>query len=63
MDEHLNTPTYSYWPVLLALAVLLIATGVVSTLAVSVFGLFLLFTAIIGWTWENRSEGEEGENE
>ncbi len=59
MNDHLLTPKSSFWPVLLAMAILLIAVGVVSNYGVSAFGLLLLFAAIIGWTWENRAEGEE----
>ena len=60
MNENLETK-YSFWPILLALAVGLIATGVVSSYGVSAFGLILLFAAIIGWTWENRTEAMEEE--
>lgn len=63
MNEKLETtPLLSYWPILLALAVLLIAVGVVSTFIVSIFGLFLLFVTIIGWVWENREMEPEDEN-
>jgi hypothetical protein len=63
MNEKLDTtPLLSYWPILLALAVLLIAVGVVSTFIVSIFGLFLLFVTIIGWVWENREMEPEDEN-
>jgi len=63
MNEDLNVPVYSFWPLFLAFGVILTAIGVVSTIAISVLGLLLLVASIIGWTWENRAEGQESENE
>jgi mannose/fructose/N-acetylgalactosamine-specific phosphotransferase system component IIC len=63
MNEDLNVPVYSFWPLFLAIGVILTAIGVVSTIAISVLGLLLLVASIIGWTWENRAEGQESENE
>jgi hypothetical protein len=63
MNEDLNTPVYSLWPLLLAIGVILIAIGIVSIYPVSILGLLLLLTSIIGWTWENREQGKENENE
>ncbi|HEX2981772.1 MAG TPA: cytochrome c oxidase subunit 4 [Anaerolineaceae bacterium] len=57
------TPRYSYWPIVLAIAVVLIAIGVVSLIGISALGLLLVFVAIIGWTWENRAEAQRGEHE
>ena len=59
MNEQQPIPVRSFWPILLAFAILLTAYGIVSTLVVSVLGLLLLLTAIIGWVWENRSEAWE----
>lgn len=44
----------SYFPLFVALGILLIAVGVVSTWFVSIFGLVLLVTSIIGWVLENE---------
>jgi hypothetical protein len=63
MNEDLNTPVYSFWPLFLAIGMILIAIGIVSVLGISVLGLLLMVASIIGWTWENRSEGQEEENE
>jgi hypothetical protein len=59
MKEDLNTPLYSYWPLVLALSVVLIAIGIVWTVVISVLGLLLLFASVIGWVWENRTEAKE----
>ena len=62
MNEDLNTPVYSFWPLFLAIGMVLIPIGIVSVLGISVLGLLLMVASIIGWTWENRSEAEEEEN-
>jgi len=63
MNEDLNTPVYSFWPLFLAIGMVLIATGIVSVSGISVMGLLLLVASVIGWTWENRAEAKENENE
>ena len=63
MNEDLNTPVYSFWPLFLAIGMILIAVGIVSVVGISVLGLLLMLASIIGWTWENRSEGKDDENE
>jgi hypothetical protein len=63
MNEDLNTPVYSFWPLFLAIGMILIAVGIVSVVGISVLGLLLMLASIIGWTWENRSEAKEEENE
>ncbi|MCA9916088.1 MAG: cytochrome c oxidase subunit 4 [Anaerolineae bacterium] len=52
---------HSYWPLFVALGILFIAIGVVSTWFVSIFGLVLLISSIIGWVIENNEtiQGEE----
>ncbi|MGI8858029.1 MAG: hypothetical protein ACR2JW_20005 [Thermomicrobiales bacterium] len=49
---HLPRPTY--WPVVLAFAVVLLAWGVVTTLAISVIGALMLALALGGWIGELR---------
>lgn len=55
------TPETSYWPLFVALGILLLAVGVVSTWFVSVFGLVLLMTSIIGWAIENDEASQREE--
>jgi hypothetical protein len=63
VNEKYSFPQYSYWPILLAIGIGLIAVGLVSTIIISIFALLLVFVAIIGWVWENRGEHPEDENE
>jgi cytochrome c oxidase subunit I len=61
----IHLPSPSFWPILLAFGVLLMAVGVVSTSLVSVIGVVVVLAAIVGWTWENRdsSLGQEGDHD
>jgi hypothetical protein len=63
MNEESLNPKYSFWPIFLALSVLLVAAGLVSAVIVSLLGLLGLLVSLIGWAWENRSEGEEDDHE
>ena len=56
MNEH--TPQLSIWPVLLALALTLMISGILSTWIVSVIGIALLLFSVYGWTQENRASSE-----
>jgi|WetSurMetagenome_2_1015567.scaffolds.fasta_scaffold1341273_2 hypothetical protein len=62
MNEDLNTPVYSFWPLFLAIGIVLIAIGIVSIFPISILGLLLLIASVIGWTWENRAGQKENEN-
>jgi cytochrome c oxidase subunit 1 len=53
----IHVPAPSFWPVLLAGGLLLIAIGVVSTIIVSLVGALVLLAAIGGWAMENREAG------
>ena len=56
-ESHLPAP--SYWPIVLAFGMTLIAAGVDSTFIVSIVGIIMLLVAIAGWTLENRvAEGD-----
>lgn len=62
MEERpeIHLPSPSYWPIILAFGMTLIAVGVVSTIFISLVGIIVLLVAIVGWTWENR-DAEQGE--
>ncbi len=64
MKEHpdIHVPGPSYWPIVLAGGLVLIAIGVVSSFIVSLVGILVLLTAIGGWAMENRAE-EEADHE
>jgi hypothetical protein len=49
---HLPRPTY--WPVVLALGIVFLAWGVVTTIAISAIGLILFALALRGWIGEWR---------
>jgi hypothetical protein len=64
MKEHpdIHIPPPSYWPIVLAGGLVLIAIGVISSITVSMVGIIVLLTAVGGWAMENRAE-EEPEHE
>ncbi len=72
--EHIpeSNPPISIWPVILALGLGLMVTGVVTSLFVSIFGVIVLLVSIAGWSQESRifashesepEEEEEGSHE
>jgi hypothetical protein len=64
MNEHpdIHIPPPSFWPILLAGGLVLIAIGVVSSFIFSILGIIVLLIAVGGWAMENRAE-EESEHE
>ena len=58
-----NVKLYSFWPILLAAGIILIPIGVVSLWEISVLGVVVMLSSIMGWAWEIRSEPKEPENE
>ena len=65
MDDHpeFHLPSPSYWPIVLAFGLALIAVGVVSTIYVSIVGVVVMLVSIAGWTLENRAAGQVGHHE
>jgi len=59
----IHLPSPSFWPIVLAFGMALIAVGVVSTIIVSIVGVVVLLVAIAGWTLENRVAGQEAHHE
>jgi cytochrome c oxidase subunit 1 len=58
-DVHIHLPPPSFWPIVLAGGLVLIAIGVVSSFTTSIVGIIVLLIAIGGWAMENRAEEEE----
>ena len=58
MQKHsdIHVPPPSFWPIVLAGGLVLIAIGVISGLTVSIVGIIVLLVAIGGWAMENRAE-------
>jgi len=57
--HEIHLPSPSFWPIVLAFGLALIAIGVVSTLYVSLVGVVVMLVAIAGWTLENRAADQE----
>jgi cytochrome c oxidase subunit 1 len=55
----IHLPSPSYWPIILAFGITLIAIGVVSSIFISLVGIIVMLVAIVGWTWENRAAEQE----
>lgn len=65
MDQkpEIHLPAPSYWPIVMAASLALIAIGLVSSAFVSLFGVIVLLVSVAGWTLENRAAGEEHPHE
>jgi cytochrome c oxidase subunit 1 len=57
-EPEIHLPPPSFWPILLAFGMALIAVGVVSSIFVAVVGVIVMLVSIAGWTLENRNQGE-----
>jgi cytochrome c oxidase subunit 1 len=62
-QPEIHLPAPSFWPIVLAVGLALIAIGVVSTIILSIVGVVVLLVAIAGWTLENRAPGQEEHHE
>jgi hypothetical protein len=60
-EEHVQL--YSYWPILLAAGLILIAIGIVSYWPISSLGAVVVLSSIMGWVWEVRSQPKERDDE
>lgn len=60
-EEHLPSP--SFWPILLAFGMVLIAIGVIFSLVISVIGVALLLASMVGWMLENRANQPHGDED
>lgn len=60
-DIHLPGP--SFWPIVMAAGVMMIAAGVLLTPVISGLGLVVVLTCIAGWTQENRLEAPPDDDE
>jgi cytochrome c oxidase subunit 1 len=50
----IHLPPPSFWPIVLAFGVTLIAIGIIFGTLISLLGVIVLLVAIAGWTQENR---------
>ena len=51
-DSHIHLPSPSYWPIVLAFALPVIAYGVIYNLILSVVGAAIVLLAMFGWAIE-----------
>lgn len=58
-SPNVHIPKPSFWPLALALSLLLVAVGVLTTLIISALGILLVIACIVGWTIENQADEEE----
>ena len=57
---HIHLPPPSFWPIVLAAGMTLMAIGLIFTVIITAVGVVVLLASIIGWTAENRAlEGHE----
>ncbi len=54
LNEELPKPTY--WPVTMAVAMTLIAFGIVNALLIIIIGIILLIISLVGWIGDVRDE-------
>ena len=59
-DQHPHLPSPSYWPIVLASGLPLIALGLIYTLWLTGIGLFVLVAAIYGWSLEPHTDPDAG---
>jgi cytochrome c oxidase subunit 1 len=65
MNDHpeIHMPSPSFWPIVLAFGLALIASGVIWSMFISIAGVVVLLVSIAGWTLENRAEDQETAHE
>jgi hypothetical protein len=56
IELHEELPRPTYWPSTMAVAITLIAFGIVNTVLISAFGIALLIVSLIGWIGDVRDE-------
>ncbi|MEQ1874856.1 MAG: cytochrome c oxidase subunit I [Ilumatobacteraceae bacterium] len=58
-DAHMHLPSPSYWPIVLAFALPVIAYGVIFNITLSIVGALILLLASFGWVLEPSVAGPE----
>ena len=61
-DQHPHLPSPSYWPIVLAAGLPLIALGLIYNLWLSGIGLLLMLSAMFGWSLEPATDPDVGHN-
>ncbi len=63
VHDEIEMPAPSFWPIVLAFGLLLMAVGVLFSWIISVVGVIILLVSLVGWTLENRSESVEADED
>jgi uncharacterized membrane protein YphA (DoxX/SURF4 family) len=58
-EDHVHLPPPSVWPIAMAAGITLAGAGLVTGIAVSIFGLLLMALALVSWIQELRHERQE----
>ena len=58
-DAHMHLPSPSYWPIVLAFSLPVIAYGVIFNLTLSIVGTVILLLATFGWVLEPSVAGDD----
>jgi cytochrome c oxidase subunit 1 len=62
-DAHPHLPGQSYWPIVLAFSLPIIAYGMIFKLGLAFVGAFILFAAVYGWALEPSFEAGHGDGD
>jgi cytochrome c oxidase subunit I len=62
-QPEIHLPSPSFWPIVLAFGMALIASGVIWSIFISIAGVVVLLVSIAGWALENRAEDQEENHE
>jgi hypothetical protein len=56
IELHEELPRPTYWPITMAVAITLIAFGIVNALLIIIIGVILLIVSLVGWIGDVRDE-------
>lgn len=56
IELHEELPRPTYWPIVMAVAITLIAFGIVNSILIIIIGIVLLIIALVGWIGDVRDE-------
>jgi hypothetical protein len=56
IEVHEELPRPTYWPIVMAVAMTLIAFGIVNSVLIIAIGIILLIVALVGWIGDVRDE-------
>ncbi len=51
-EEHHEPSEHSFWPIVLAVGLLLVGVGILNQVAIAALGGILVLVALVGWLWQ-----------